>query len=312
MKLLKWGLAILAVGFLGYEIFVKNNAIELFSNYKEKVVEKRFELMVVVLLMPINWLIDALKWRWLLRKHVEIRPMQAFKGIFMGLSVGLFTPNGVGEFFGRMLAVRPRFRQQAVAASITGSLAQLAITITIGGACLVFMVGNYIAPTYLVWVRILAVVTIGVGFYAYFKLPEIFGYLLTKVKRVKRFAKFQEAFASFTKQELLGAYGFALARYVVFCTQLFIVLFAVGDIPTNNWLHLVWLIPVYYYVQTLVPTVALSEIGVRGVILSFLLADYVLESDVILASFIIWIVNLILPGLIGLIVLLRTKIKLGK
>ncbi len=308
MKLAKWAFTAIALVFLWYEIFIKNNAVDLFSGYQLKVKSNLIPVIWVVALMPVNWGIDALKWRWLLKRHTQISILTSIRGVLMGLSVGLFTPNGVGEFAGRMLAVKKSFREESVAASIAGSLAQLAITITVGGGCIMFFVGNYVAPDYLNLARMAAILTVAVGFYAYFKLPNIARFLFARFKRIDKFKKFQSSLGAYSQRELFTAYLFGLARYLVFCTQLGILLFAIGDIEFATHAHLVWLIPIYFYVQTLIPTVALSEIGVRGLILSYLFIDFLNEPDVILASFIIWLVNLIIPGLFGLFLVLRTKI----
>lgn len=270
------------------------------SEYSSFLSDHTVAIVVVILLMPINWLIDAVKWKWLLKKYVHIPVWSAIKGVLMGVSVGLFTPNGVGEFAGRMMAVPEENRQHAVSASIVGSLAQLAITITVGGACIVYFISSYVVQDYRLVSQIAALVTIVVGFYAYFHLPEIAGRVFHKIPKLERFRDFVDGMTHYSVTELFKAYGFAAARYMVFCTQLAILLFAVGGLSFAADWKMLFLIPVYYYVQSLIPTVALSEIGVRGLILAYLFQGTLLEPDVILVSFVIWIVNLILPGVVGL------------
>lgn len=93
----------------------------------------------------------------------------------------------------------------------------------------------------------------------------------------------------------------------MFCSQLGILIYAIGEFEMYEVIGLVSLIPVYYYVQTIIPTVALSEIGVRGMIMMFLFSGVLMESEVLLISFLIWVINLIIPGLIGLLFLAKTK-----
>jgi hypothetical protein len=187
-------------------------------------------------------------------------------------------------------------------------MAQLAITITIGGACVVFYMGDFILPQFITLNQILAGLTVLIGFYLYFKLPIIANGLLKRLRWLNRFQDFVSSFKDFDFSALTGAYVFAFLRYLVFCTQLGLLLFAVGELQLDLHWQLLCLIPVYYYIQALVPTVALSEIGVRGMILAFLFSPHLFESDVILVSFLIWVINLIIPGLIGLGFLLQAKI----
>ena len=257
--------------------------------------------------MPVNWLVESVKWRNLLSHTTELSTKTALKGVLMGVSLGLFTPNGVGEFAGRMWVVRNRFREQAVSSSIVGSLSQLCITITIGGALIVFFASQLIAQEWLLVAQLLALGTVVIGFVTYYKMPEIAGAVLSRINVFKRFSKFKDSMASFSKHALTEAYMLSLLRYLVFCAQLAILLVAVGDLdPLQAW-KVIGLIPVYYYIQTLIPTIALSEIGVRGLILLFLLSDLMMESELILVSFLIWFVNLIIPGMVGLFFMVRTR-----
>lgn len=306
--MVKWVLAVLAIAFLAYEMFVKRDAISLLKSYREIIADKFDILIIVMVLMPLNWLIDALKWRWLLKPHTNLPVLTALKGVFMGVAVGLFTPNGVGEFMGRLWVVDDKYRERAASTSIVGSMAQLAITITIGGACVVFYMGDFILPQFITLNQILAGLTVLIGFYLYFKLPIIANGLLKRLRWLNRFQDFVSSFKDFDFSALTGAYVFAFLRYLVFCTQLGLLLFAVGELQLDLHWQLLCLIPVYYYIQALVPTVALSEIGVRGMILAFLFSPHLFESDVILVSFLIWVINLIIPGLIGLGFLLQAKI----
>jgi len=309
IRIVKWFVALLALSFLYYEIFVKHQALLLFKDYRQTVIEIWPSLLLVGLLMPLNWLIESLKWRRLLKSTTKISVYHSIKGVLMGVSLGLFTPNGVGEFAGRMWVVNKVYREQAVSSSIVGSLSQLCITITIGGALIVFFASQWIAETWLLTAQILATLTVLIGFYAYYKMPEIAGGVLSRIKVFSRFDKFRQSMMSFTKGALTSAYLSSLLRYAVFCSQLGILIVAVGDLTTGETLMVLGLIPVYYYIQTLVPTIALSEIGVRGLIMLFLFSSVLVESEVILISFLIWMINLIVPGVIGLIFLANNKFR---
>jgi hypothetical protein len=308
IRVLKWLIAIVALAFLIYEIFVKHDAVALFSEYRETIKSTYPYLLIVLLLMPLNWFIEAAKWRKLLNDGNAISWLKAYKGVLMGISVGLFTPNGVGEFAGRMWVVGKDEREKAVSSSIVGSIAQLSITITIGGAFVVFFTSQILAAEWLLTAQVLATITIGIGLMAYYKMPQIAAALLSKFKFFNRFEKFKQSIQSVSTKALTEAYGFSLIRYIVFCTQLGILIYVIGGLE-NQVLLIMALVPVYYYIQTLIPTIALGEIGVRGFILLILFKDLLIESDVILISFLIWVINIIIPGLIGILFLSKIKME---
>ena len=232
---------------------------------------------------------------------------KAFQGVLMGVALGLFTPNGVGEFAGRVWVVKDEFRERAVSSSIVGSLAQLCITITIGGAFVAFFTSQLIVEEWLMMAQVLAVTTIIIGIVAYYKMPQIAAKVLDKIPFFKRYEQFSHALTTYTKGALSEAYLWSFIRYCTFCTQLGILLIGIGGIESIHIITIITLIPVYYYIQTIIPTVALSEIGVRGMILLTLFSNILVESEVILVSFLIWVINLIIPGLVGLLLLAKTR-----
>src|SRR5215203_3240268 len=59
-------------------------------------------LVFAVLLIPVNWGIEALKWQLSVRHIYPIRFHQAFKAVLSGVSFSVTMPNRVGEYLGRI------------------------------------------------------------------------------------------------------------------------------------------------------------------------------------------------------------------
>ena len=89
-------------------------------------------VLLLTLLMLLNWGIEAYKWQQLVIKITPIRFFRTFKAVWTGVTLGLFTPNRVGEFGGRILYVPRKFRIKAVIVSLIGSFSQNLATIIIG------------------------------------------------------------------------------------------------------------------------------------------------------------------------------------
>ncbi|MCB0771783.1 MAG: hypothetical protein KDB93_00205, partial [Flavobacteriales bacterium] len=69
-------------------------------------------------------------------------------------------------------------------------------------------------------------------------------------------------------------------------------------------------VPVVYLVSTLIPTMLLSELGVRGSVAVAMFAPLGGPAAmVLLASFGLWLVNLALPALAGALILLVARIR---
>ncbi len=107
--------------------------------------QETWKLFLVIFLMLFNWGAEALKWR-ILVKHIQ--PMsffRAFKAILSGLSVSLAlsTPNGAGEYVGRVLYVKQGNRIRAIALTFIGSISQLIVTMVMGVMGLFMLRNNF-------------------------------------------------------------------------------------------------------------------------------------------------------------------------
>jgi hypothetical protein len=96
----------------------------------------------------------------------------------------------------------------------------------------------------------------------------------------------------------------SVLRYLVFSTQFFLLLYAFGiraEIP-----EVFSAIALTFFATTVIPTFALSEIGIRGSVSVIFLGMYSTDTAAILASsFLLWIINIALPALTGIVFVLQ-------
>jgi len=60
-------------------------------------------LLYVLFLMPVNWGIEIVKWRYMILKIERITFYKSLKAVLVGITFSSFTPNRVGDYFGRAL-----------------------------------------------------------------------------------------------------------------------------------------------------------------------------------------------------------------
>lgn len=301
VRSLRLVIAVFAICYLFFELFVRHDFRHLLKTMSSFFSRNQTELLLVLLLMPLNWLMETVKWRYMFSFHFLLSVTNAFRGVLMGVSVGLFTPNGIGEFAGRLLVVPVKHQASSVGASIAGSMSQLAVTLTIGGACLVYHIGLFIDEKYKIYAIAAALIILIVGLMLYFKMSTVARWIFQRVKWFSHFGGFTHSFDGFKRMILFNALMFSIARYAIFCLQLFVLLKCVVPAEYYSDVDLLILIPVYFYIQTLIPSVALSEIGIRGAILLFLIP----EADgalLLLSSTLLWLINIVIPAMLGLVV----------
>ena len=95
---------------------------------------------LIILLMVFNYLLEAMKWRYLTHKWAPISLWQAVESVFCGLSLAIFTPNRWGEFGGRVMFLPPRRRVHGVFAMAVGTFGQLVVTSVVGSASLLWFI----------------------------------------------------------------------------------------------------------------------------------------------------------------------------
>ncbi|HNX06088.1 MAG TPA: lysylphosphatidylglycerol synthase domain-containing protein [Bacteroidales bacterium] len=313
----------LSFGFIGYRLFYKEDLAALYDGLVEIVSEPYAIaiLVLVLLLMLCNWSVESLKWQYLVRKIENVSFRKSFMAVWAGLTIGSFTPYRTGEYFGRAFILSKANRWEGVFITFTGSLGQLLATLLFGGiAGFLFVfslqgglatgshsVGLFFAAAALVMALLI--------FLLYFRisiLKKLFQKLIPA--RFQRFRAHFDVYSYYSFSELLTAFLFSVFRYVIFSMQFYILMRLCNiDIPLTDGLMVVSCI---FLTMSVIPTFALSEIGVRGSVSILLLELYFenlsqhptdLASSAVLASFLVWFINLIIPALIGVIFVFRLK-----
>lgn len=254
-------------------------------------------LVVVLLLMPVNWLIESLKWRLLMRPALALPVGRALRAVFAGVALSLFTPNRIGEYGGRLLFVPAQYNWRAVISSLTGSFAQNLTHLTIGIAAASLLVSTTVGTGQFV----VAIAIALLGFVAYFNLGRL-GRLLQRVLsggRLDRVVRQIRYLEKINRSELAKALLFSFLRYSVFCTQ-FVLLLLYFDASVPLW-ALYAGVSVMFLVQTSIPLPPFVDVVVRGQVGITLWSIYgVNELAVLTSSFFVWIINLLIPAFFGL------------
>ena len=122
--------------------------------------------------------------------------------------------------------------------------------------------------------------------------------MLSKIKFLNKYEKYNTVFSFYSTIELAKILLFSVARYVVFTTQFFILLLVFG--VEISYLDAIVLIMIMLFVISIIPTIAITEIGVRGSVAISLFGLISFNTiGIISATLVLWIINLLLPALIG-------------
>jgi len=258
-----------------------------------------FYLFLLFILMFIQWFVEAQKWRFLLFKVQYLKLRQSIKAIFSGLSVSFLTPNRTGEFLGRIIFIPKGNRIKASIITLIGNYSQLLTTITIGLISLFYLPNYFNIDKYLDrnYYYIIIFFTLIISNILYFFTNKIYDFASIFSKKNKYLSQI-EVFKIYTKKELLIAYLYSMFRYIIFIIQYYIA-FLTFEIHISL-IDFVILKPIFLLLVTAIPTVSITDAGIRvsSALAIFALVD--ISTNIISATILIWLVNLVIPSLIGL------------
>lgn len=272
-------------------------------------------IAVVVLLMLVNWGLEARKWQLALRNLQPLSFWTAFKATFTGSTMASFTPNRTGEYVGRILYVQEGKRLQAVSLTLICSMAQLQVTLYAGLAGLWFFkrsMGFVVsdAQSAVLWLNVLfyAILTAAVVLTLfYFRLAGLIRVIhrwTGNAKIMRYVAVLEDCNATI----LLRILSLSMGRYLVFIVQYYLLFSAFG--VHVNWWQTLQSVSVLFLVLAILPSFTfLTDLGIRwraGIEIVQLYSSNTI--GIFATAFTIWLVNLIIPALIGSLLILGIRI----
>jgi hypothetical protein len=275
---------------------------------------KGWKFLTVIILMLVNWGIEAKKWQLLVLHMQQFSFIKAFKSVLAGCSITMLTPNRIGEYGGRILFLNEENRIKAISLNIASSISQLLITLVMGCAGLIFLryfsqnSSNALNVLPHFWGNVLIYFSI-TGTVLLFLFYIRLAWLVRLIENVPAFTKAVKHITvldEFSARQLLTVLSLSLLRYVVFVLQ-YILLLQVMQVDIEVGLSF-WLITVFYLLMAVAPTIGFLELPVRAKASIELMKMYSTNTlGIETAALAIWLINLVIPALIGSILILGIK-----
>lgn len=276
---------------------------------------QQYSFWIVFILMFVNWGIEAAKWRLLIAPLEKISFLRSFKAVLAGCSITMLTPNRIGEYGGRILYVREQHRLKAISLTILGSISQLTITMFMGTAGLlilkystlinkvIFSPVSWLLSDALLLISIIVTVTLVLLYFRENFLMTV----VAKISFLQKFAAHIVVLDVFSGKQLLRILFLSFLRYMVFILQ-YLLLLRVMEVAVA-YPVLFLLLTVFYLVMAVAPTIGFTELPVRATA-SVLIFELFSKNIVGIqtAAFGIWLINLVIPAVLGSLLIFGIKI----
>ena len=308
--LLKAGIVALLFFALYRQVFLNNSWNDMLARFMNGVEKTSWLLLAfVVLLMLVNWATEALKWKLLLSKMESVSFMESYAAIFAGMTFALFTPNRVGEYAGRLIYHRTQSIIRAIMVTLIGSFAQITVTFIMG------LIGTGFFVFYFEkqkdYLQVLSgaasILLIIASLIAYFNVGLLTRLIPHKGKWLIKTKRYLLILGRYSRKELLNILLVSFLRYGVFTAQYIVLLYLFG--VHVSIIKASIMIALIFFTQTVIPSIAILELGMRGSVAIFFLG-YLSQNNlgILSASFGLWIINLVLPAIIGSIFILKSNL----
>ncbi|MEJ7626401.1 MAG: lysylphosphatidylglycerol synthase transmembrane domain-containing protein [Ferruginibacter sp.] len=268
----------------------------------------------VCFLMTVNWGLEAKKWQLLISPLEKFSFIKSFKSVLAGCSITMLTPNRIGEYGGRIIYVEEKNRLSAISVTILGSISQMTITMLMGSLGLIFlriMPKNHQQVSTMPWLTGNILLYVSITFTVillifYFRIRWVL-LVIGKAGLIKSFIRHLRFIEFFTNKQLLRILVLSYTRYIVFILQYVLLLNVMG--VNVSMILCFWLLTIFYLVMAVAPTIGFIELPVRAAVSVELFRMYSINIIGIQAAALgIWIINLVIPAIIGSILIFGIKI----
>ena len=310
-RIFKGTLGLLFAALVWYDIFHRDNFKNIVAAFMTAWHNSEtLWLILAVVLMPLNWFCEVFKWQILMRNFTVLRFWAALRSIVAGVTFSLFFPNRVGEFGGRVLFLAPELRIKGTLTTFIGSWAQQFILVAFGafGLTLYAAYSGFLYSPEKEWILV-AVSLGGVALLGCFLKISVLVNIFKHIKFLYRFPKIIQnviVIRSYRTQTLLRILAWSFIRYAIYTLQYYCIIRFFG--LKVFFLKALASIATIYLLQTGIPLPPLVGLMARGEI-AIQVWGVVTQNQLIIlaATFTLWIINLIIPALLGMFFLLNLR-----
>ncbi len=271
-------------------------------------------LLIVFALMFINWILEAKKWQILIKPLAKINLFQSLESVWIGLSLATFLP--LGNYLGRIKNLPNENRFNSAGALLVNGGLQFWVTMLGGiyGISQFLEFDNFIA--FLLFLSWILIYLAGLFFYKKWSLVrtrateeknKTFRQLKT-VSYINEWLQKNIYFISqYSKKDILKTTFLSLLRYLVFLIQMILVFKAANFSLSID--RIIIGSSLLFAAKSILPMGGFFVgLSVREATALYFFGSLG-EEKVVTITFLLWIINIGIPVLVGSVLLLKNKSK---
>lgn len=293
--------------YLIYSRLLENKQLKFtvfYQNLIKNAVFSTKNLVFLFIFTFFNHFFEILKWEALASFCTKITRKSATIQSLASLTASLITPNRIGEYGAKAMYFDHSLRKQIVGLNLVGNFYQMGMTIIFGGIGFgYFVYQNSVSVDYhkIFKVLLLGLVLIAVLYYA----AKLFKYKVNSLEKVSLFIK-KISYSLHLKIALLS-----FLRFVVFTHQ-FYYLLLIFKVDVS-YFNAISAITTMYLIASMIPMLSLFDVVLKGTVAIWVFYFLGIAPVAILCiTTLMWVLNFVIPALIGSYFVLRFNPKLAK
>lgn len=250
----------------------------------------------------LNWAFEILKWQILVNDISEITFKKASTQTLAALTASLLTPNRIGDYGAKAMYYPMYQRKKIIFQNLVGNTTQMLTTMTFGGIGMAYFATHFEMPFNIE--KLYFVVLIGIAITT-MTISALKRSWLIVVKQ--QLCQFLNVTINLPKKTVLLSLLYSVMRYLIFSFQFYYLLTIFG--VAINYIDAMLVISTMYFLTSIMPSIFIFDVVIKGGIAVYLFGLIGVSESIILAIVLLmWVLNFVLPSLIGSYHVLQFKL----
>ena len=266
-------------------------------------------LAIALFLMTLNWGIESLKWNIITQQVEKLSYLTSVKSVLTGICIGNVAPGRAMEFLAKIYYFSSENRPKATILHFVNGMFQMLITVSVGLVAIVYKVTNNSQSNMVAYVALsIGVVMIAFFCWAIFNVS----WIQQKLQFIKWFKQFENSSQlSFSKPLVLKLIMLSILRYLMFTAQFFIIYKTL--VPQADSWQVFTSVAAYFVITSIIPMISIIEPAIRAAI-AILVFNQPNDNETLVAltATLLWLINVVLPSMMGYAIILKEKINFKK
>ncbi|MDP3150130.1 MAG: lysylphosphatidylglycerol synthase transmembrane domain-containing protein [Ignavibacteria bacterium] len=266
---------------------------------------------IVFLLTGLNFMVQLKKWKSVFTDMLgELSNKKIAASFFVGVAAGSFTPGRFGEYFGRSLMIKEFPTGEVISASIVDKLANMFILVFSGLFSTIWFLSftKTFSSKTIYSLVVLLVFLLGILLYSIFRTKAA-AYVYKRIEKLRLLKKMffhLQVLKRTNNRTVFIQLLYSFLLYGIIALQYGFLTSAFANKPLESAFFLCGILTLF--VKSFIPSISFGDLGIRESASIFFISAIGLPAEVgFLSAFSIFLFNILLPSVIGLILLLTTK-----